>query len=133
VVAKTRFHRGITANFRTHLRQAGIAVDEELAHKLLAGRPAGIGKIDEIVTRLRDSSLNDSNATTRFDLMRMWENDHPGARPFPAPFAQRVLDKVRAVEEIINLEGDPSLLLGQLEALCRAELSDDEDLPDFDH
>lgn len=133
MAAKTRFHRGLTSHFRQHLRQAGIAIDEELAHKLLVGAQVGIGIAQEIIDSIRISTLGTSTSVTRFDLMRGWENDHPGQRPFPKPFAQRILDLAHEVEMTIGMESDPSPLLARIIATCWAELSDDEDLPDFDN
>ena len=130
MAAKTRFHRGITSNFRMMLRRAGIAVDEELAHRMLAGKPVATGVAEGIVDKARLAALNNSSEVTRFDLMRSWENDHPGQRPFPPPFAQRVLDLTREIETLLEMEGNPTILMGQLRALCLSELSDDDDLYD---
>lgn len=134
MAVKTRFHRGLTTHFRQHLRHAGIAIDEELAHRLLVGIKIGRGIPQEIIDRIRSDTLGNVDAITRFDLMRAWENDHPGQRPFPKPFAQRILDWAREAQQLLMMEdGNPGLQLDRIIATCRAELSDDEDLPDFDN
>lgn len=131
MAVKLRFHKGTTTFFRQRLRLAGMSVDEEIAQRMLAGLPVAVGMPQEIIDRVKTAALDESGTRTRFDIMREWENDNPGQRPFPPPFAERVLDLAKEAEQTLSLEGDPSIYLGRISALCRAELGDDPFLPDF--
>lgn len=131
MAVKLRFHKGLSTHFRQRLRLAGMAVDEEIAQRLLAGLPIATGLPQEAIDRIRAASLSDSGDPTRFDLMRAWENENPGQRPFPPPFAERVLDQATEAQQTLDVEGNPGVYLTRIIALCRAELGDDPFLPDF--
>lgn len=121
------FHRGLTHELKLKLQQAGIKVEELDAQRALAGlltreidtrgnpvkstenqhaiRSGAAG----IVTRAVEEVLDPAN---RFDLMRQWENDHPGEQAFPQSFPEIVIellefaepdDLVDLVKEIVDL------------------------------
>jgi hypothetical protein len=109
VLVSAAFHRGITQALRRKLQTAGIRVEEQDAQKLLAGYPvfAPNSPFKEVARQIVAEVHY-----ARFDLMRAWEAEHPGEKPFPPVFAEVVLNTLRnadtddlttAVLEVIKL------------------------------
>lgn len=123
---KIRFHKGITSALRASMRKAGMALDEEVAQYVMAGRQVATDPASTVLRRLRHDIHED-----RFDLMRKWEADHPGQNAFPPPFPQRVLDKLNEIFKLVDSgEVDAmsvSMMLGDIREMCTKELEDDFD------
>lgn len=124
------FHKGLTSHLRARLRLVGASVDEATAQKLLTGKTSlGQPWNDELAT------LRWEIKDQRMDLMRTWEGEHPGRKPFPEPFAQRQLTALSKILKGLEPEDGhvpewPEVQaairqLRDLRSACQDELLDD--------
>lgn len=123
---KARFHKGVVAHFRKRLRALGVSVDHETSLFMLAGMPVAMDPWMEPISRLRQEAFDN-----RSEASRQWEGEHPGANPFPPPFPERVIEKLRDVGQVLSGDDpDPfhaALLIEQIVTMARAEMALDEE------
>jgi hypothetical protein len=121
------FHRGLTARLRDAMRSAGSAVDEEAAQLLLAGEGTAGEPLAEWIINLRQQVLSTEN---RFELMRVWEEAHPGQDAFGKPFVERVGDLVK---QLVEAFGEDEINVGALSVLdrLRAAIDHEKNIRDY--
>lgn len=120
-IAKSRWHRGVSAYLRVTLRRVGISLDEEAAQFSLGGLTPLTGQAKEFIEQVCGEAL-----TQRRDLMAAWEQAHPGVNPYPPSFPERALRIVReALTATYTEEGDPAYHLERLRVMCEKELEID--------
>lgn len=108
------FHRGLTHALKLRTQMAGVRIDEADAQRALAGKAIVTGefwhKILAMVTYILDNE-------TRQQLMKEWESENPNKKPFPPLFAEKVLEKLRNINQ-----DDPGETIAELIALAEGEL-----------
>ncbi len=126
------FHRGLTREFIRIVQMGGIRVEESDAQKALAGmltREVDVRgnpiKSDENQNAIRsDAAKVIENAvkkvldpTVKFDLMKQWEEEHPGESPFPPSFPQVVVSELEMIDP-----DNPEPTIKAILALARKEM-----------
>lgn len=124
------FHRGLTHELRLQLQMAGIKIEERDARLALAGlltrevdnrgnpikssenqraiRSEAAGIVERAVKEVLDN---------RFELMRAWEEEHPGKPPFPQSFPEIVVEML----EFADADDLPALV-NEILDLAKEEL-----------
>lgn len=117
------FHKGLSHELILRLQQAGMRLEEREAQQALAGLLTR-----EVDTRGNPVKSNDNQhairsgaakwildevdkvLANRFELMKRWEEDHPGSNPFPDLFPQVVLNKLKYVNDDEAVQNIPDVI-----------------------
>jgi hypothetical protein len=73
---------------KLRVRFIGVQIEDDIAQNVLAGRKLFANQdMQQAVDRAANQILDNEN---RHELMRRWEEEHPGKSPFPPPLARRI-------------------------------------------
>lgn len=128
------FHKGLVKELQRRCQMAGVKLEEHDAQLALAGlltrevdaRGKPISSNDNQKAMRSDAAKWVESAVAdilkddkRFEIMRLWESEHPDQDPFPISFPKKVLgllefaeeeDIPDRIKEVINLAKEEMML-----------------------
>lgn len=126
------FHRGLTHELKLRMQQAGVRIEEIDAQRALAGlltretdmrgnavkSPENARAIRSSAAQILERNVEEIlNKDNRFDLMRTWEDEHPGKNPFPDIFPEVIIAMIEGMDP-----DDHDGLFMEILELARGEL-----------